>query len=326
MRRVTGFGLTLLGTFLIVVAALLRFWLGPDVAAEYPLGWDQTISLTGTGSYFSQALVQEQSNVSVGVTYTLLGNTGLGSGNTAVWDSFTSVQDLTNKQPITYLSYREAFNRRTGQLVDCCGEYVTNPVSGKQNHSVHMSGQAVVFPMGTHGQTYSVFDTIAAKQESATYQGAASVEGILTYKFVENVAPTKIGTEDVPGSILSEPSVSEVPLGEYYSATNTFYVDPVTGDPLDILENQTITLGSSPSNVEINASQLSVVETASSVATSVSKDQGNRQGLQLVEDVLPLIGLLAGLVLLVIGIILLWLSGDRDEPDSRLMHELDTYA
>lgn len=326
MRRVTGFVLTALGTFLIVVAALLRFWIAPS-ADKFPLNEYHKLTLSGTGSYFSEALLGEQTDVRVGVTYTVIGDTSLGTGSTAVYNLFTSVQDLTDQQPISYIAVREAWNRSNEQLVDCCGEYITNPVPpGHRNNSPHMSGLGAFFPQNTKAQTYTIYDTTAGKPESAAYEGGASVKGLLTYKFVETVAPTKIGTDSVPGIYAGEPLVPSVTLGEYYSATNTFYVDPVTGAPLDIVENQTITLGSSPANVAINASQISVIETAQSVASSVSSDQTTRSELRLLNTILPLSTLGVGIVLLVLGIILVWLGGERDESDPRLMHELDTYA
>jgi MFS family permease len=325
MRRVTGFVLTVLGAFLIVVAALLRFWLAPS-AAKFPLNEYQVVTLSGTGSYFSQSQLQELNGVGVKVTFTIKGDTSAGNSTNAVWGFFENVQDTTNNAPIANVPYREAFNRRTGQLVDCCGEFVSDPVTGKSNHSVQMSGLGLFFPIGAQKQTYSIFDPTAARTEQATYQGTAEVDGILAYKYVEKVNPTMYGTDQVPGNVLGSPS-STVPLGEYYSATNTFYIDPETGAPLDTSQTQSITLGTSPSNVQIQASQVSVIETGASIAQVVSSDQSARNKLTLAQVILPVIGLALGLVLLVVGIILLR-SGrddDRQEPAWMGSRQLNTY-
>ena len=303
MRRVTGFVLTLLGAFLIVVAALLRFWLAP-AAAKFPLNEYQVVTLSGTGSYFSQSQLSELTGVSVKATFTIKGNTSLGTGTNAVWDFFKSIQDTTNSAPIAYVPYREAFNRKTGQLVNCCGDFVTDPVTAKANHSVQMSGLGLFFPIGTQKQNYTIFDTTAAKTEQATYEGTANVDGILTYKFLEKVNATQFGTDNVPGSVLGS-HASTVPLGEYYTATNTYYVDPETGAPLDTSQNQTITLGNSPSNIQILASQISVIQTGPSIASVVSSDQNARRDLSLLQVILPVIGLVLGIVLLVVGMILM---------------------
>jgi hypothetical protein len=327
MRGYVGFALSLLGAFLIFAVALLRFWIGPSQidAVKYPLNEYEVLHLAGSGSYFNKSAIQEESNVAVSATYTIKGDIGQGGGGTAVWDFFTYVYDLTNHQIISYSLDQEALDRNSGELVNCCGSYITSMPTGKADHSVQMTGLAT-FPLGDHATTYQNFDNTAGKAEPNTYQGEASVDGILTYKYVEKVSPTLLGTVDVPGSVISEPSVSEVPLGEYYSTVNTYYVDPETGGVLDVTENPTITLGNSPTQVTILGSQISVTETAPSIATIVAQDRHDRGELTLVRVTLPLIGLIGGLLLLVLGIVALRLRADRDEPDARLMHELDAYA
>ena len=111
MRRGSGFVLTLVGTFLLVVAVLLRLWVAP-AATKFPLNAYQITNLTGTGSYFSATKVAEQQNVSVGVTETTRGDVAAGNDSTAVWDTFTSVEDKTNRAPISYFAFREAFDRK----------------------------------------------------------------------------------------------------------------------------------------------------------------------------------------------------------------------
>jgi MFS family permease len=325
MRRVTGFVLTLLGAFLIVVAALLRLWLAPSVAKD-PLNEYRVLSLSGTGSYFNKGQAQEQTGVSVGVTFTIKGNVPLGTGSTAVWDFFTYVEDKTNKQAIAYIPYREAFDRKTGETVNCCGTYITDPISGNSSHSVRMSGLALFWPIGAQQQTYMIFDTTAARPEPAKYAGSTDIDGIQTYRYVENVAPVKFGTYGVPGSVIGS-SAATVQLGEYYSGTNTYYIDPVTGAPLDVTESQTITLGNSPANVQITGSSIQVAETPSSVAAVVSSDRSARNGLLLVQDILPLIGLLLGIVLIIIGMILVRLGGSGPASEFRWLYgrQLDSY-
>jgi MFS family permease len=324
MRRVTGFVLTLLGAFLLVVAAVLRFWLAPN-AAKDPLNEYRVIDLSGTGSYFSQAQVQAENNVNVGVTFTIKGNTSLGNSNDAVWDFFERVTDTTNNAVIANDQFREAFNRKNGELVNCCGAYVSDPVDNKANHSVKMSGLGLFFPIGTKPQNYTVYDTTAHQTETARYDGGFSVDGILTYKFVETVGPVQYGTDTVPGSIVG--ASGNATLDEYYSATNAYYIDPLTGAPLDTSQNQTITLGDPANPDQISASTINVEETGPSVASVVSADKNARNDLVLVEDVLPIIGGVAGIVLLIFGIILLRLSRDDDGPEPGWVgnRQLDTY-
>src|SRR6204780_4769206 len=305
MRRVSGFILTILGAFLLVVAVLLRVWVAPSVI-EFPLDEYQIVQLAGTGSYFSPAREKELVGVSVLVTETTKGADVAGSGGAAVWDGFVAVQDTTNRTPIAYVAFREALNRRTGELVDCCGAYVTNPVNGKPKYSVRMTGIGFVWPFGAQRQTYLVFDIGASRTAPARYAGPARIGGILTYRYVEKVTPTRFGTEP-------RNSFGQSP-GEYYSATNTYFVDPETGMPLRITENQEVTLASG-GVTQLVSPDLSLTETAHSVRAAVSSDDGVRGAIALYESTLPLIGLTLGLVFLAIGILLVQFGGEAPKSE-----------
>jgi len=112
MRRVSGFVLTLLGAFFLLAALLLRFWIAPS-AVKFPLDEYQVVTLTGTGSYYSPVQGKELNGVSVQITYTTRGDVPAGSGSVAVWDQFVSVRDMTNREPISYVTIREAFGAQT---------------------------------------------------------------------------------------------------------------------------------------------------------------------------------------------------------------------
>ena len=326
MRRGSGFVLTLVGTFLLVVAVLLRLWVAP-AATKFPLNAYQITNLTGTGSYFSATKVAEQQNVSVGVTETTRGDVAAGNDSTAVWDTFTSVEDKTNRAPISYFAFREAFDRKTGVIAQCCREYITNEANGKPDYSVRMSGQSVVWPFNAQKKTYQIFDTAAGRAEPAQFTGTGTINGIAVYKYVETVAPTKFGTEQVPGSIAGLPGVSEASLSEEYSATNTYWVDPVTGVPLKTTQDQKVALVDISGVTRLVGSNLKLAETPGSVASVIATDKKYRNQINLAYDVLPLIGLILGLALMLIGILLVNFGGEGAETEFRWLwrRQLSTY-
>ncbi len=102
-----------------------------------------------------------------------------------------------------------------------------------------MSGY--VFPIGTQKQTYDVFDTNLNRPMPFRYEGTGTIDGIGVYRFVEHVAPTQAGTQKMPGSLVGLKQ-SLVTLPEYYTATNTYWVDPETGGVLDTTQNQKLAL------------------------------------------------------------------------------------
>jgi MFS family permease len=325
MRRVSGFVLTFLGAFLLVLAALLRFWVVP-ANTKIPLNQYEITTFTGTGSYFNKATGLEVIGSSVQITTTTKGDARAGNDSTAVYDVFSSMQDLTNQTRIADYGFREAFDRKTAELVRCCGAYLTNQVTFKRE-TVPMSGLGITFPLGAQKTTYMIFDVTDGRPEPVRYAGTATVDGIGVYRYVEKVAPTMFGTEQIPGSVAGIPSQAEVTLGAYYTADNTYYVDPETGAPLDITRNQEISFRDSSGVTRLVGTQLKIAETAPSVQALVNLDNSARSKISLGKDILPLIGLIVGILLIVVGGLLVRFGGEAPESEFRWLwrRQLDSY-
>src|SRR5271165_407572 len=231
-----GLVLAGLGTCLIVFAVLMPTWVSSKVL-KFPLNEYATATLAGSNaSYFSPAKLTEVTGVNMEATYTIKGNAAAGSSSTAVWNQFIYVYDLTNKQPVQTMTRTMAFDRRTAQLIDCCGANVNGDSSIEQTGIV-----GYVFPIGTQQQTYDVFDTNLNKPMPFDYSGTDTVHGIQAYRFVQVVSPTQNGTQVVPGSVVGQSQASVV-LPQYYEMRLTYWIDPDTGALLNATEHETLTL------------------------------------------------------------------------------------
>jgi hypothetical protein len=300
MRRVTGLILAGLGIVLIAVAVLLPTYISSQVV-KFPLSESTTATLAGTGvSYFSQVKLTEKTDVSVRATYTIEGDAAAGNSSTAVWDESSKVYDVTNGLPVSSMTSRFAFNRRTGELVDCCGANVNG------NHAIRQTGLiGYVFPIGTQKQTYEVFDTTLDKTVPFVYSGTAETDGIQTYVFTENVPPTQVTTITVPGSFVGM-HASLVKLPEIYQARQMYWVDPGTGALLNVNEDQKVTL----QNPATGATAVvlydgDLVATPGTVTAVVKLDSSGRSELSLLNTILPLVAGILGAVALIAGIVLL---------------------
>jgi hypothetical protein len=132
MRRIIGLILAGLGACLILVAVLLPTWVVSQVV-KFPLNEYETATLDASNaSYFSTTSLTERTGVSLEATYTIKGDARAGNSSTAVWDEYSYVYDLTSHQAVQQMSRTFAFNRRTGQLVDCCGASVNGDTSVRQ--------------------------------------------------------------------------------------------------------------------------------------------------------------------------------------------------
>ena len=110
----------------------MRFYVGGHLI-KYPLSEYLTTSLEGKVSYFSPTLVSEIHGATMRATSTVKGNSSLGTSSTAVWDEFTYLYDTTNKATFQYDTRRFAFDRRTAELVNCCGANVNGNTAIRQS-------------------------------------------------------------------------------------------------------------------------------------------------------------------------------------------------
>jgi YD repeat-containing protein len=302
MRRGLGISCTGLGAFFLVLALLLRFYL-PAQLIKFPLNEYRLTTLTGQGiSYFSQGRLKEIRDAAVQATSTLEGDVAAGTSALAVWNEFTAVNDITNNGPIQYLSQRSAFGRRSGLITDCCGAFVS--ISNLPASSGHQSGLAYAWPIGTQPVTYQVFDPFLRGPEPYRYQGTATTDGMTSYKFVEQVTNQRFAAQTLPGSLLGLPGQPSVTLPEYLTETNTDWVDPATGTVLSATQNRTLSLEDNTGATRLVLFQGSLTATPASVASAVSAARSLHLKIEGVADIGPLVAVLLGIILLVVGVAL----------------------
>jgi hypothetical protein len=128
---------------------------------------------------------------------------------------------------------RSVFNRRTGELSNCCGASVNDDTRVRQD------GIGVVFwPIGTRKTTYQVYDTNTERAWAASYSGTATVQGITAYRFTQHIPVTVVQQmPGIPTVLLGVPGPSRTVVADRtFQADNTFWVDPRTGVPIDVQE------------------------------------------------------------------------------------------
>jgi hypothetical protein len=298
MRRVIGLLGTGLGAFLLVFGLLMRYWV-PAQVIKYPLNEYSVTILSGTGiTYFSPSLLREFAGVTATETKTIEGDVASGTSSTAVWGSFTAIEDTKNHAAIQYASQRSAFNRRTGLLVSCCAAAVGSDTKVRQQ------GQGFVFPFGTRHQTYEVFDATLLAPVAFQFAGTGTIDGLSVDKFVEHVTNQRFGQQTLPGSLVGEPQAATVRLPESLTAANTDWVDPLTGAIVDQILDQTVELQGSTAAQRLVLLGGTLSETAASVRAAVASSQQQHARIRLIQSTIPLAGIVLGLIALAAGIFL----------------------
>ncbi|MEY3733142.1 MAG: hypothetical protein RL347_501 [Actinomycetota bacterium] len=308
MRRGIGIVLVGLGVFLMVLAALLRFSVVPAVA-KAPLspgedsgGVTQTDQTGVAAKLFDPATLTERTDVPLTVTRFTRGDVPASqteeakSGDLAIYDTFQRVEDNAGTVVLADTA-RYAFNRVTSELSNCCGANV-------DGENVDMSGIVPLkFPMFTQQQTYPYFDTSLNEGVDAVFQGEETVEGLPVYKFVVTVEPTQTGTIEVPGDLVGSPLPNFV-APRFYSNVLTLWVEPSTGAIVKGESAQLQTLRGPDNQDKITIIDAVIGTTPEEITEGVDYAKSQASLLALLNNTVPLVAAVAGLVLLVIGVVL----------------------
>jgi Porin PorA len=292
-RRI-GFVLAFLGLFLLFFGVFERFYAYPRLK-KAPLDQYSQPVATGTGTYFNRSpdKLREIPGAQLQNVRTVRGDVKAGSDEVAVWDSFNSTVDVADGGVITATQERIALDRVTAQSVQCCGE---NP---------RHQGLTLKFPFDTKKQSYQFWDGPSNRATDARFIGEEQIEDVKVYRFEQRIGPLTLGTREVPGSLAGDPDADSVMTDIVYSNVKTIWVEPTTGiivkaqqDVAQVLEtpdgNQVLTL-------------LDGVLTYNDATVKANADDAadGAGQLRLLGMILPLGAALAGLVLLVVGLVLL---------------------
>lgn len=308
MRRAAGLTLTALGAFLVTLAALLRLWV-PGQVIKFPLNEYSVTTLTGTGlTYFNSSSLQDFRDTRATEIITIEGNVSAGSPSTAVWSSFTALDDETRQTLISRQSRVVAFDRRTGVLLNCCGASVGT------SSQVRQSGLGYRFPFSTRHQTYQVYDVTLRRPVPFRFAGTGTVDGIAVDRFTDQITRVKVGQQTLPAQLAGLPNQGDVTLPEYLTETTSYWVDPVTGIPVNMVLRQRTDLESASGTPRLVLLAGTLTETPRSVRAAVAEASKAHPLITWIQDLGPLIGLAGGGLALLLGIVLLWRSVKPYEP------------
>jgi hypothetical protein len=316
MRRIFGLVAIGLGIFLLAFAVLARWYVGPRVAVA-PLGCTDTNAIcqdrvnlspsAGTATtLFDPATLQSRSNVPLVGQERVRADVAASTGpdDRTVWDESQTISD-SDGNLVQATTMRIPFDGHTSQMIDCCGANADGtPITD-------FSGiNPLKFGFGTEQKTYQYFDKTLNKATPMEFKSVETVHGVECYKFVQVIPPTQIGTLEVPGNLVGSPDPS-VQAPEFYANVRTVWVEPVTGVIVNGVEKQKQTLRGADGSDKLTLIEATIGFTDENVRLSAQQAADGKSQLGLVTTVIPVAGLVLGLVMLGLGIWLL--AGARRE-------------
>ncbi|GAA1080652.1 DUF3068 domain-containing protein [Nocardiopsis composta] len=231
MRRTVAVVCIALGVFSLVLAPLLRFWMASALMKTPMDQYSETVNRGEDVTYFSAEELEQIEGATVEAYTTVRGDVAASDDDIVVWDQFTWVEDIERDFAILSSSRRTPHDRVTGEAVDCCDAAVNEEAEVQ-------SGQAFKFPFFTEQKDYEFYDTTVRESHPIEFAGEEEIEGVDTYKFVQEIEPTKTGERELPRSLLGMDGDGDVVTDEMYSVTRTYWIEPVSGAPIMLSEDQ----------------------------------------------------------------------------------------
>lgn len=291
MRNKVGTALSLIGGFLILVA-LMGFFYAPGPLMKTPLDVDKTTSLEGEGE-----IGGETSGVKAwSVTYT---DSEKSDDEVAVWvNSSCLVKDEGEIEEC--VSETDPDDRLLSASTD---NYATDRVTALAvNDPKYLPAEAIPhfglinkWPFEAKKTTYPYWDTVMKAEVEAVYDRTEKVMGLETYVYTVTVdgAPIEI-VAGVPGT---------------YDDNKEIFVEPLTGSIVDQRDSQ-VRYGEDGEP----ALSLSLAFTEEQVKDNVEEADSSASSLNLVTKIVPLVGLIVGIPLAIVGTFLLLMGRRRQEP------------
>ncbi len=285
-----------LGGFLLVAGLVCWLW-APGVVKKTPLDVNTTTHLSGQAQKLNTATGALDSNP-VNATSITKTDSKASDDKVVVWTNSSCLVIDKDNPP-------DCVDGQDPRLVSASTDvFATDRVTALAvNDSKYLPADAVEhhglvnkFPFDTEKKTYPYWDGTLGKAVDAKYSGTAKVKGADTYVF-------KVVTKDEPIDI------AEGVKGTYTDET-TIYVEPRTGAILNQTDDQQRFLDSGDKVLD-----LQLAFTSAQQQQSVDDSNSNLRLLNLVEWIVPVVGIVGGLLCLGIAVFLL-LSGRRRETPS----------
>ncbi|GAA3070664.1 DUF3068 domain-containing protein [Streptomyces glomeratus] len=320
-RRVRPVSLVLLGlgTFLLVLAPLLAWYVAPRAAVN-PIDIDETAVYTGTGSVFDAGEVRTVAGQRITVTQRVRGDVADSErSGAAVWDVTTTV-DTDGTRPaadphnaLEFLPARWVMNRTTTKPVHCCRE------------KPYFEGDAYLkFPFDVGRRAYQWWDDSLGATVTLHYAGTRKIQGYPGYRFTGTVAPARVGTRLVPGVLVGRSASGQVAAEEWYANHGIeLVVDQRTGRVIyaQVGPRRTLRAPGSAKDSVVLLDSRKIAFTTATQKDQVRQARRESDQLRLLGETLPVGAAAGGFALALAGGV--WLVRGRRDPETSGMSETE---
>lgn len=297
MRKIIGWVLLAVGTFLIAIGLMAALW-APGQVKRTPLDTDSTTRLSGNADKLNPA-TGEVENIDVQATSITKADSEKSDDNVVVFVNSTClvIADGSDDVPDCVDA-----DDAEGRLVTASTDVFATDRSDAMavNGSTYLppdaeekTGLVNKWPFDAEKKTYPYWDGLMGEAVDATYDGTETIDGLETYRY--HVVVEEAATEVVEG------------VDGIYSQDKFIWIDPVTGSIVNQTQDEQRELEDGSTLLDL---QLAFTDDQVSANAADAKDSGGTLGL--LTGTVPLVGIIGGILALLAGAFLVWSSARRE--------------
>lgn len=233
MRRRAGLVLLAFAVFFAALSPLLRWYAFPRLAKVPPNQYQEVVLEASPATLLDYTTLKARKVEKVTIVQTLKGNVEesekieRGAGrDVVVWDALSYIQGPDGKM-VSEIPERYIFDAHSQAPVNATGEMV-------DGDPVRREGIEYKWPFLTEKRDYAYFDAQSRTTAPIHYKGTRTFRGLEVYYFEQTIPWTEVPMpKKMPIEGITAEQIAQTGVTRWYTTKRMFWVDPVTGAPVN---------------------------------------------------------------------------------------------
>ncbi|MFF8901384.1 DUF3068 domain-containing protein [Streptomyces lydicus] len=233
MRRTASLVLLAVAVFFAALSPLMRWYAFPRLAKIPPSQYQDMVLEAKPATLINYGTMKAQQVPKVTIVQTLKGNVAASDRieqtagrDVVVWDTLSYVAGPDGKM-VSEIPERYIFDAHSQAPVHATGEMV-------DGDPVRRQGIEYKWPFLTEKRDYTYFDAQTRTSAPIHYKGTRTFHGLEVYYFEQTIPWTKVPLpKKMPVKGITPQAVEKMGTTRWYTTKRMFWVEPVTGAPVD---------------------------------------------------------------------------------------------
>ncbi|MGA5065813.1 DUF3068 domain-containing protein [Streptomyces exfoliatus] len=232
MRRRAGLVLLALAVFCAAMAPTLRWYAFPRLAKIPPNQYQETVLEAKPATLLNYSTLRAEKVDKITIIQTLKGNVEESrrierdaGRDVVVWDALAYITGPDGKM-VSKVPERYIFDAHTQDPVHATGESV-------DGDPVRREGIEFKWPFLTEKRDYQYFDAQTRTSAPIHYKGTRTFRGMEVYYFEQTIPWTRVPMPKTMPVKIPPEVIAESGLSRWYTTKRMFWIEPVTGAPVN---------------------------------------------------------------------------------------------